>query len=65
MLWAALVAALLPLELGDVVARLPHLAARLQGSARARDTRSPHDRSGPHQANDFRRLLQSRISEAA
>lgn len=55
--WPAIVAALLPLDLSNVVARLPHLITRLHaldGGDRVQDHPLDHDRSRPRQVDDFR-----------
>jgi hypothetical protein len=64
-LWPAIVAALLPLELAALVKRLPDLIARLtaldaEGDARARD-----DRSRPRQVDAFRLSYAPRIRQVA
>ena len=64
-LWPTIVSALLPLELGELVALLPQLSARLQRLDRAKDARAPDDRSRPRQVDDFRRLMGARQPKAA
>ena len=64
-LWPAVVAALLPLELAELVARLPRIVVRLarldaDGGARAWD-----DRSRPRQLDEFRSRYASQLARAA
>jgi hypothetical protein len=60
--WPAIVAALLPLDLARLIARLPHLLVRLD--VRRKPT-GDDDRSRPRQLDDFRSQFRSRLSEAA
>jgi hypothetical protein len=64
-LWPAIVAALLPLELAELVARLPHLIARITALDAEGEHRAPNDRSRPRQVNAFRASYASRIRRAA
>jgi hypothetical protein len=54
--WPAIVAALLPLELRDLVTRLPHLLKHLSTCARVehQPNDDDDDRSHPRQVDDFR-----------
>lgn len=52
--WPAIVAALLPLDLADAIARLPRILARLAAIDAEGDCLSEKDRSRPHQVDDFR-----------
>lgn len=64
-LWPAIVAALLPLELSELVARLPRLIARLAALDAEAEGRAPHDRSRPRQLDVFRASYALRIRRAA
>jgi hypothetical protein len=52
--WPAIVAALLPLDLANVIARLPYIITRLRALARVDDHQPDHERSRPRQVDDFR-----------
>jgi hypothetical protein len=54
--WPAIVAALLPLDLRDLVIRLPHLLEHLYPCARVEHQADDDDddRSRPRQVDDFR-----------
>lgn len=54
--WPAIVAALLPLDLRDLVIRLPHLLKHLYTCARVehQPDDDDDDRSRPRQVDDFR-----------
>lgn len=64
-LWPTMVAALLPLELPDVIARLPHLIQRLAALDAAADDLSDDDRSRPRQVDIFRSRFPSHIARAS
>jgi hypothetical protein len=51
--WPAIVAALLPLDLANVIFHLPHIITRLH-VLDAQKRRAADDRSRPHQVDDFR-----------
>jgi hypothetical protein len=53
-LWPAIVAALLPVDLPNVISRLPHIITRLAALTGENRQATAHDRSRPHQADDFR-----------
>lgn len=53
-MWPAMVAALLPLDLADVTARLPHIIARLAALGSENRHTPDGDRSRPHQVANFR-----------
>ena len=61
LIWPALVAALLPLDLSQLLARLPHLIARLVALDAEGERRSPEDRSRPRQIDDFRMRYASHL----
>jgi hypothetical protein len=65
MLWPAIVAALLPLELAEVVTRLPRLVARLARLGADRGARALDDRSHPRQLDEFRSRYASQLAGAA
>jgi hypothetical protein len=52
--WPRLVAALLPLELSDVISRLPRIIERLAALDTPRKSHPDRDRSRPRQVDDFR-----------
>lgn len=52
--WPAIVAALLPLDLRDVIAGLPSITERLAKLTGYDRARTDHDRSRPRQVEDFR-----------
>jgi hypothetical protein len=59
--WPALVAALLPLDLAHAIALLPRMLARLHTLDSAGEYRAERDRSRPHQVDDFRSRFASSI----
>jgi hypothetical protein len=59
--WPALVAALLPLDLPRALALLPDILARLDALDAIGKYRNPYDRSKPSQVDDFRSRFASRI----
>jgi hypothetical protein len=61
LVWPALVAALLPLDLSDLLGRLPHIIARLAALDAERGRRAPDDRSRPRQIDDFRSRYASHL----
>lgn len=63
--WPALVAALLPLELSNAIHCLPNIVARLVAIDRIGTWRDPADRSLPRQVDDFRSRFASRLAHAA
>jgi hypothetical protein len=63
--WPTIVAALLPLDLPDVISRLPSIVARLAALDVRRKRNPDHDRSQPHQVNDFRSRFVTPASTAA
>ena len=63
--WPAIVAALLPLELTDIIARLPHILARIAALDAERGGRARDDRSRPRQVDDFRSSFAPRPRKAA
>jgi hypothetical protein len=63
--WPAIVAALLPLELAAVVKHLPHLLARLAALDAVGSDRSTADRSRPRQIDSFRSRYAPCIRRAA
>jgi len=65
MLWPAIVAALLPLELAEVVTRLPRLIARLARLDADGGGRAVHDRSRPRQLDELRSRYASQLARAA
>ncbi len=62
--WPAIVAALLPLDLANVISRLPLIITRLH-ALDAQKRRAPNDRSRPHQVDDFRSRFASLTGTAA
>jgi hypothetical protein len=62
-LWPVLVAALLPLDIEGISARLPMLLSRL--AAMEGKDRGPPDRSRPRQVNDFRAQFSNKIRRAS
>jgi hypothetical protein len=63
--WLSMIAALLPLELPDVISRLPSIVGRL-AALDARNKPNPdHDRSRPRQVDDFRSRFIARAKAAA
>jgi hypothetical protein len=52
--WPAIVAALLPLDLAHVTARLPHIITRLAAQGSENRHTPDGDRSRPHQVDNFR-----------
>ena len=65
MLWPAIVAALLPLSLADMISRLPSLIARLNLLDTIGNYRASQDRSRPRQVIDFKQTYADYIPEAA
>jgi hypothetical protein len=63
--WPAIVAALLPLELRDVIARLPSLIERLAALDADGNCRAQNDRSRPHQVADFRSCFAARLARGS
>ena len=64
-LWPALVAALMPLDLANVIRRFPRILARLAALDPEGDFLADNDRSRPRQLELFRSRFASRISEPA
>lgn len=64
-MWPAIIAALLPLDLRTLVQRLPKLLARLAAMDTPGNDRAGNDRSRPRQVNDFRARFFSQIQTAA
>ena len=64
MLWRALVAALLPLDLATMIERLPHIIARFAAMQMDGADVADHDRSRPRQVANFRSRFASRIRRA-
>jgi len=64
-LWPAIVAALLPLELEEVTRRLPQLLVRLAHLDAEGDARANADRSRPRQVDGFRARIDTPRSNAA
>lgn len=64
-LWPAIVAALLPLDLATLIDRLPRVLARLDAIDAALDNRADDDRSRPRQVERFRSRYGSQIRTAA
>jgi len=64
-LWPALVAALMPLDLAAVLKRFPRLLARLATLDPEGDDRSDDDRSRPRQVDHFRSQFASCVRKAA
>lgn len=65
MLWPAIIAALLPLDLSTLVARLPRLLVRLAALDAVGEDRAGEDRSRPRQVDNFRSRFAVRIAKAA
>ena len=65
MLWPAVVAALLPITLHDLLARLPRILLRLDQADAPGADRADDDRSRPRQIRDFRSDLPPRMLVAA
>jgi hypothetical protein len=65
LLWPALVAALLPLDLATIVKRWPHLLARLSNLDRTLPSDAYEDRSRPRQVDRFREWFDNEIQRAA
>lgn len=63
--WPAIVAALLPLDLTRVIACLPNLIARLAALGSDNRHTPDGDRSRPHQVDDFRSRLAALARKAA
>jgi hypothetical protein len=64
-LWPALVGALMPLDLADIIARFPHILSRLSAIDTEGDYLADDDRSRPRQLDDFRSRFASRVRKAA
>jgi hypothetical protein len=64
-LWPAIVAALMPLELANLVARFPRILARLSALDEEGDHLAAGDRSRPRQLDLFRSRFASRVRKAA
>lgn len=64
-LWPAVIAALLPLELAELIARLPRLVVRLARLDADGGALADHDRSRPRQLDDFRSRFASHLAKAA
>lgn len=65
MLWPAILAALLPLDLRTLVARLPRLLARLAALDDVGQQRATEDRARPRQVDNFRSRFAARLGKAA
>ena len=65
LLWPALVAALLPLDLATLLKRWPHLLARLATLDRTLPSDAYDDRSRPRQVARFREWFANRLGIAA
>jgi len=63
--WPAIVAALLPLDLTTLIARLPHIMSRLAALEADAGSRADNDRSRPHQLDAFRSRFASSLGVAA
>lgn len=64
-LWTAIVAALLPLDLAALIERLPWILERLAALDREADGRARDDRSRPRQVDDFRSRYEGELDWAA
>lgn len=64
-LWPAIVAALLPLDLRALVSRLPQLLVHFAAMDAPRHDRARSDRSRSRQVDDFRSRFSSRVQAAA
>ena len=64
-LWPVLVAALMPLDLADLIARFPRILSRLSELDAEGDFLADHDRSRPHQVDDFRSRFASRVKRVS
>jgi hypothetical protein len=64
-LWPALVAALMPLDLAHVIKRFPRILARLAALDPEGDLLTDNDRSRPRQLELFRSRFSSRITKLA
>lgn len=64
-LWPAIVAALRPLELADVIKQLPDIILRLEALDARGDALAASDRSRPHQVDDFRSRFVAAKQKAA
>ena len=60
--WPALLAALLPLSLADIIKRLPDILTRLTTMYEEGDDVAAHDRSRPRQVDNFRSRFASSIT---
>lgn len=63
--WPALVAALLPLSLADVIKRLPNVLDRFAAMQNEGDDVADDDRSRPRQLDDFRSRHASLVKPVA
>ena len=59
--WPALIAALLPLNLANVNKHLPSIIDRLSAMQNEGDRRSDNDRARPHQLDNFRSRYASHV----
>lgn len=64
-LWPAIVAALMPLELADVIKHFPDILSRLEALDAEGHDLAESDRSRPHQLEDFRSRFLVSIRKAA
>lgn len=64
LLWPAIVAALLPLDLATIIKRWPHLLARLAALDGTRRQDAYQDRSRPRQVDRFRGWFDDEIRSA-
>jgi len=64
-LWPALVAALMPLDLANVIQRFPRILARLAALDLEGDCVADNDRSRPRQLELFRSRFSSHVSRTA
>jgi len=63
--WPTLVAALLPLDLAEVIVSLPHILMRLAAIDGEDEHLEDDDRSRPRQVDDFRSRFSSHVRRAA
>lgn len=63
-MWPIIVAALLPLDLANAIARLPAMLDRLAALDADGKLRSNDDRSKPRQVDDFRAALVPQLRSA-
>jgi hypothetical protein len=64
-LWPALVAALMPLDLADVIKRFPRILARLDALDAEGHYLADDDRSRPRQLDEFRSRFSSSVRKAS